>query len=243
MSDAYLCPVIKSISKSEQSGPKEFSLSSLSAGERMKRIHQSISFSTSASQEAISVGNIVVTSKSPDSRTLAPNVSTDPCYPISCDSSGLREDHSSSSSSENCRNSTQNPLQTVSSQVLSLDYADPKRTPAQIKTSIRVRAPISHEFQERDSQLVEFFKQAVDAHKYLKRHTSKINYELRLCGGTLLTAVPSIIVYCTEALFKPLRSLLNSRHIRRQYELEKPFLSNKLSFAPSKPHLQVADTR
>jgi hypothetical protein len=131
-----------------------------------EKIHQSIPFSTCASQEPISVSDILVTSKGPDSRTLAPNVSTDPCYPISCDSSGLREDHPSSSSSENCRNSTQNPLPTVNSQILSLDYADPKRVPG-TDQNIYPRAPVSHEFQERYSQLVEFFKQAVDAHKYL----------------------------------------------------------------------------
>jgi hypothetical protein len=201
-------------------------------------IHQPISSFNSASQEPISFGDGVVTPNSPESRTLAPNVPRDPCYPISCDSSGQREDHTRSSSSEDCRNSTQHPVQTVTTQVLSPDFAHSKRVPG-TDQNIYPRAPISHEFQERYSQLVEFFKQAVDAHKYLKHHTSKINYELRLCGSTPLTAVPSIIIYCTEALFKPLRSLLNSRHIRRQYEREKPFLLNKLPFIPSKPHLQT----
>jgi hypothetical protein len=207
-----------------------------------EKIHQSISYFTSASQEPISVGDIVgdivVTSKSTDFRTLAPNVSTDPCYPISCDSSGLREDHPRSSLSEDCLNSTQNPVLTITSQLPSPDYADPKRVPG-TDQNIYPRAPISQEFKERYSQLVEFFKQAVDAHKYLKHQTSKINYELRLCGSTPLTAVPSIIIYCTEALFNPLRSLLNSRHIRRQYELEKPSLLNKLPFTPSKSLLQT----
>lgn len=150
-----------------------------------------------------------------------------------------------SSLPENRPSDAQDPIHAVttcpieqSPQVLSLDYADPRRVPG-TDQNVYPRAPINPEFHERYAQLVDFFKQAVDTHKFLKYHTSKINYELRLCGSTTSNAVASIIIFCTEALFKDLRSLLNSKHIRRQYQPIKPSLRDKFQFNASKPNLQA----
>lgn len=119
------------------------------------------------------------------------------------------------------------------------DFAHPKRVPG-TDQNIYPRAPISSHFHERYLQLVDFFKQAVDTHKSLKHHTSKINYELRLCGNAPSEAVASIVVFCTAAIFKPLQSLLTSRHIRRQYQLEKASVQSKFLFASNRSSLQVS---
>ncbi|KAK6602332.1 hypothetical protein H4I95_07434 [Botrytis cinerea] len=147
---------------------------------------------------------------------------------------------------ENSTSSSQNPVHANTtipivqhSQVASSDYADPRKVPG-TDQNIYPRAPIKPEFQERYPQLVDFFKQAVDAHKSLKYHTSKINYELRLCGSNPANAVASVIIFCAEALFKCLSSLLGNKHIRRQYQLTIPSLLDKLQFTPSKPRLQVS---
>ncbi|KAF7892002.1 hypothetical protein EAF00_008304 [Botryotinia globosa] len=124
-------------------------------------------------------------------------------------------------------------------QVASPDYADPRRVPG-TDQNIYPRAPITTDFQQRYPQLVDFFKQAVDTHKFLKYHTSKINYELRLCGSTPANAVASVIIFCAEALFKCLRSLLGSKHIRRQYQLMNVSFRDKFQLTPSKPHSQVS---
>ncbi|PQE32163.1 Ankyrin repeat domain-containing 52 protein [Rutstroemia sp. NJR-2017a WRK4] len=151
-----------------------------------------------------------------------------------------------SSLPENRLSTSQNPVHPVTTcsivqhpQILSPDYADPRRVPG-TDQNIYPRAPINPEFHERYPQLVDFFKQAVDTHKFLKYHTSKINYELRLCGSTPSNAVASIIIFCAEALFKDLRSLLNSKHILRQYQPINPSLREKFLFTPSKPHLQAS---
>jgi hypothetical protein len=148
-----------------------------------------------------------------------------------------REDHTSSSS-ETCLGAPKNHLLSSIEQISPLppDYADPKRVPG-TDQHIYPRAPISPESHLRYPQLVDFFKQAVDADKFLKHHTSEINYELRLCGSTPTTATASIIIFCTEAIFKHLRSLLNSRHIRRQYQPDRPLVLNRLPFASSRHHL------
>jgi hypothetical protein len=118
------------------------------------------------------------------------------------------------------------------------DFAHAKRVPG-TDQNIYPRAPVLSESHERYLQLVDFFKQAVDTHKSLKHHTSKINYELRLCGSTPSDAVTSIVVFCTAAIFKQLQSLLTSRHIRRQYQLEKTSLQNKFLFVSNRPQQQV----
>ncbi|KAF7891398.1 uncharacterized protein EAF02_001723 [Botrytis sinoallii] len=153
---------------------------------------------------------------------------------------------------ENYPGASQSPLQAVTASSIvqrksslenglmaSPDYADPRRVPGTDK-NIYPRAPIRSEFQERYPQLVDFFKQAVDTHKVLKYHTSKINYELRLCGSTPANAVASVIIFCAEALFKCLRSLLGSRHIQRQYQLVNSSFQDRFQLAPSKPHPQVS---
>ncbi|TGO26808.1 hypothetical protein BPAE_0053g00630 [Botrytis paeoniae] len=152
----------------------------------------------------------------------------------------------SKSSPENSPSTSQNPVHTNTTipivqhtQAASPAYADPRRVPG-TDQNIYPRAPIKSEFQERYSQLVDFFKQAVDTHKFLKYHTSKINYELRLCGSTPANAVASVIIFCAEALFKCLRSLLGSKHIRRQYQLMNSSFRDRFQLAPSKPHPQVS---
>lgn len=208
--------------------------------------HRPMPYFHGAWQESISGSDSVARSKFSKSLPFAPEVPTAHCTPASSEGSGSRQDHPRSLS-ENYLSTSQNSHgifnassieQSQSSQLPCPDFADPKRVPG-TQQNIYPRAPISPEFHERYPQLVDFFKQAVDVHKFLKHHTSRINYELRLCGSTPSNAVASIIVFCTEAIFKQLRSLLNSKHIRRQYQIEKAFVPNKFSFAPSKPHLQV----
>ena len=99
-------------------------------------------------------------------------------------------------------------------------------------------APIKAEFKERYPQLVDFFRRAVDDHKVLKYHTKKINYQMRVCGATPSSAVPSIIVICTEAIFKAIRSLFDCRHIRLQYQREWSLATNKFQFIPSNSRFQ-----
>ncbi|KAF4625506.1 hypothetical protein G7Y89_g12662 [Cudoniella acicularis] len=197
-------------------------------------------------QESISGSDSVARSKFSESRTFTPKLPTAYCPTVSSEGSGARQDHPHFSS-ENYLSTPQDSHRTFnafseeqsqSSQLPYPDFADVKRVPG-TDQNIYPRAPISPEFHERYPQLVDFFKQAVDVHKFLKHHTSRINYELRLCGSTPSNAVASIIVFCTEAIFKQLRSLLNSRHIRRQYQLEKASVANKFSFTPNKPHQQV----
>jgi hypothetical protein len=112
------------------------------------------------------------------------------------------------------------------------DYDDAKRIPG-TDQFIYPRATISTEYKERYPQLVDFFKRAVDNHKTLKHHAKDINYDLRLCGSSPTSALPSIVVFCffhAEAVFKALRSLFDCRHIRRQYQLENSFASSKFHF-------------
>ncbi|TGO15811.1 hypothetical protein BTUL_0035g00140 [Botrytis tulipae] len=152
----------------------------------------------------------------------------------------------SKSSPENSPSTSQSPTHANTAvpivqhnQAASPDYADPRRVPG-TDQNIYPRAPIKSEFQQRYPQLVDFFKQAVDTHKFLKYHTSKINYELRLCGSTPANAVASVIIFCAEALFKCLRSLLGSRHICRQYQLINSSFRDRFQLTPSKPHPQVS---
>jgi hypothetical protein len=207
--------------------------------------HRPISHFNRAWQESNARSDSVARSKFSESVTFTPKVPTSSYYPpASSEGSGTRQEPPRPSS-ENCLSTAQTshssfntPLRAQNAPLLCPDFADPKRVPG-TNQNIYPRAPISPDFYERYAQLVDFFKQAVDIHKCLKHHTSKINYELRLCGSTPADAVASIIVFCTEAIFKQLRSLLNSRHIRRQYQLENASVRNRFSFTPNKPHPQV----
>ena len=169
---------------------------------------------------------------SPSHRTSRQSVATPP----------ESRDHASLSS-ENRLGGSQNPLQSSQpsseqgSELPSFDFADPKRVPG-TDQNIYPHATIGREFHDRYSQVVDVFKQAVDTHKFLKHHTSEINYELRLCGSCPSTAGVSIVVFCTDALFKHLRSLLSCKHIRRQYQSEAPSV-NRLPFASRRHHLQA----
>ncbi|TGO34217.1 hypothetical protein BHYA_0207g00150 [Botrytis hyacinthi] len=152
----------------------------------------------------------------------------------------------SKSSPENSPNTSQSPAHADTAvfivrhtQAASPDYADPRRVPY-TDLNIYPRAPIKSEFQQRYPQLVDCFKQAVDADKFLKYHTAKINYELRLCGSTPANAVASVIIFCAEALFKRLKPLLGSKHIRRQYQLINSSFLDRFQLAPSRSHPQVS---
>ena len=203
-----------------------------------------ISSLNSAWQESASESDRVARLRFSELDTLDPKVSTASCQNIPSEDSGSRQDHVCSAPEYSLqvsldphqafnRSSTEQRLQQPST-----DFADPKRVPG-TDQNIYTRAPIAPEFHERYPQLVDFFKQAVDTHKVLKHHTSMINYELRLCGSTPSNAVASIIIFCTEAIFKPLRSLLSSRHIKRQYQVESVYTPNRFSFGPNKPRLQA----
>ena len=195
-------------------------------------------------QESASESDRVARLRFSELDTLNPKVSTDSRQNTPSEDRGSRQDHACSAPEYSLRvpldphqifnrSSTEQCLQQSST-----DFADPKRVPG-TDQNIYPRAPIAPEFHERYPQLVDFFKQAVDIHKVLKHHTSMINYELRLCGSTPSNAAASIIIFCTEAIFKPLRSMLSSRHIRRQYQVESVHTPNRFSFGPNKPRLQV----
>ncbi|KAG4416220.1 hypothetical protein IFR04_010623 [Cadophora malorum] len=178
--------------------------------------------------------------KSQEPRTFTTNI---PTAHHQHEGSETREDHPCFVP-VNRQSTLQNSLRAVTAspvaqhpQELSPDYTDLKRVPG-TDQNIYPRAPISVEFHERYPQLVDFFKQAVDSHKFLKYHTSKINYELRSCGSTPSNAVASIIIFCAEYLFKDLRSLLNSKHIQRQYQPVDASLRDKFQFTLSKPRSQ-----
>ncbi|CAM6005192.1 unnamed protein product [Sphagnum balticum] len=194
--------------------------------------HQPISHYNRTWQELNAGSDSIARSKFSESPTFGlkvPTTSYGP--PASSEGSGTRQEPPRSSS-ENCLITAQNSHSNFNATLRAHNvsppcsyFADPKRVPG-TDQNIYPRALISPDFYERYAQLVDFFKQAVDIHKCLKHHTSKINYELRLCGSTPADAVASIIVFCTEAIFKQLRSLLNSRHIRRQYQLENASVRN-----------------
>jgi hypothetical protein len=108
--------------------------------------------------------------------------------------------------------------------------SEPRRVP---RTDMYIYrdAEIGKEFLARFDVLVDLFKQAVENHPTLKSHTKDVAYHIYMCGSTQQDAIPSIIVLCTKAIFKDLRLLLNSRHIKRQYsQQEHSGRKNLLSF-------------
>ncbi|KAF7941727.1 uncharacterized protein EAE97_006564 [Botrytis byssoidea] len=182
----------------------------------------------------------IIQTPSPES---FPGVSQDPLQAVIASPTLQRK-----STPENSPNTSQNPVHanttipTVQhSPVASLDYSDPKRVPRTDQNIYR-HATIKPEFRERYPQLVDFFKWAVDTDKELRKHTSKINYELLLCGSTPANAVASVVIFCAKAIFNDLRSLLGSKHIRLQYQLKNPSFWDKFQLAPSKTHPQVSAT-
>lgn len=113
-----------------------------------------------------------------------------------------------------------------------LDYSNPKQVPG-TNLMIYPHASINRAFDKRYPHIVELFKSAVDEHKILKHYTTEINYDLRLCGSNPADASAAIIIFCAEAIFNDLRKLLNSAHIRRQYQPKKHSIASRLSFLSS----------
>ncbi|KAF5869098.1 putative rna binding protein [Botrytis fragariae] len=150
-------------------------------------------------------------------------------------------------SPENSSSTSQNPIHTNTTnltvqhpQISTIDYADPFRVPY-TNQNIYPRAAIEPEFEKRYTHLVELFKRTVDGNNFLKEKTRSINYELRLCGSTQLEAVVSIIIYCTNDIFKVLNPLLARKHIRQQYWPINTSLRDKFRFLSSKPHREASD--
>ncbi|RDW63395.1 hypothetical protein BP6252_10940 [Coleophoma cylindrospora] len=213
----------------------------------LARNHQSRSDFNGAWQELNAGNDSIARLTFSESEVFSPKVPTiSYCAPVCFEGSGQGRNPSQPSSLDDWLSTGQNSQLTSNPATPRLqsvafpraDFADPKKVPG-TDQYIFPYAPVRLEFHERYAQLVNFFKQAVDLHKSLKHHTSKINYELRLCGSTPKDAVASVIVFCTNSVFKQLRSLLSSRHIRRQYELEKTSVPTRFSLALNKSHTQV----
>ncbi|RDW72593.1 uncharacterized protein DSM5745_07765 [Aspergillus mulundensis] len=81
---------------------------------------------------------------------------------------------------------------------------------------------IGENHHERFRTVVEMFKQNVESDKKLKMHVSEIDYMLKKCGPSPKEAHPSILVCCTERVFRDLERLLTSRHLTKQYYLPDP---------------------
>ncbi|TGO67332.1 hypothetical protein BOTNAR_0044g00130 [Botryotinia narcissicola] len=147
-------------------------------------------------------------------------------------------------SPESFPGASQDPLQAVTAfptlQRKSTPENSPNTSVPRTDQNIYPHATIKPEFRERYPQLVDVFKWAVETEKVLRKHTSKINYELLLCGSTPANAVASVIIFCAEALFSRLRSLLASEHICLQYQRKNPSFRDKFKLAPSKTHPQVS---
>jgi hypothetical protein len=70
--------------------------------------------------------------------------------------------------------------------------------------------------------VIDIFKRNIEKKSELKLHMCEIDYTLKMCGPSPQESLPSIIVFCTKAVFPSLRSLLTSRHIASQYYFPKP---------------------
>ncbi|KLP12055.1 uncharacterized protein FFB20_09249 [Fusarium fujikuroi] len=80
---------------------------------------------------------------------------------------------------------------------------------------------VNDAFRSRFHEVVNLFRLNTEQHSPLKAHLEHIDYELRMCGTSILEAHPSIIVFCRPSEFSYLRSLLNSKHLKMQYCLRK----------------------
>ncbi|KAF5715467.1 ph domain-containing protein [Fusarium mundagurra] len=80
---------------------------------------------------------------------------------------------------------------------------------------------VNDAFRSRFHEVVNLFRLNTEQHSPLKPHLEHIDYELRMCGTSILEAHPSIIVFCRPSEFGYLRSLLHSKHLKMQYCLRK----------------------
>ncbi|RSL95486.1 hypothetical protein CDV31_013883 [Fusarium ambrosium] len=80
---------------------------------------------------------------------------------------------------------------------------------------------IPESFKSRFREVVNLFRLNTEQHPPLKPHLEHIDYELRMCGTSVDDAHPSIVVFCRPSELTCLRSLLNSKHLKRQYCLRK----------------------
>lgn len=97
------------------------------------------------------------------------------------------------------------------------EYRDARNVPG-TNQFIYPHAEIPQKYHDRYPSLVDLFKSAVDDHRSLKYHAADIAYTLKLCGSTTANAAASIIIFCTETIFDPLRTLFGSDLIRRHYQ-------------------------
>jgi hypothetical protein len=194
-------------------------------------------------------GSVSISKSSLSGTTSAPNISTQEHPTTSTETNAAGEGHHCHHSSEFRFSQPQDSQRSLNYnasppehlyQPSSSCFLDPKRVPGTNQFIYPyANAAIRPEFQRRYPQLVNFFKQAVDVHKRLKRHASQIDYQLRVCGSMPSNAVASIIIFCTGSIFKELKLLLSSRYIRRQYELEKISGSINRSTVPDRTQFQT----
>lgn len=78
---------------------------------------------------------------------------------------------------------------------------------------------ISDAFRERYREIVNLFRQNAEEHPRLRDHVQQIDYTLKMCGPSVEKSHPSILVFCRQSEFRSLHSLLNSKHLKRQYGL------------------------
>ncbi|KAL3473149.1 hypothetical protein BJX99DRAFT_261579 [Aspergillus californicus] len=70
--------------------------------------------------------------------------------------------------------------------------------------------------------VVDMFRKSVENDERLRLHVSEIDYMVKRCGVSPKESHPSIIVCCTDRVFRDLSRLLTSRHLTTQYYLPDP---------------------
>lgn len=100
---------------------------------------------------------------------------------------------------------------------------DPFRNPVPIPLTPNIFAyphsasTINDLFQNRFREIQNYFRRNTENHPDLKAHVEHIDYGLKMCGPPREEAHPSIIVYCRPGEYKALKSLLNEKHLKRQW--------------------------
>ncbi|KAI1404773.1 hypothetical protein F4819DRAFT_82442 [Hypoxylon fuscum] len=80
---------------------------------------------------------------------------------------------------------------------------------------------ISSVYHNRFAEIVNIFRQNTLEDTRLSSRVKHVDYGLKLCGSSAETAHPSIIVFCHPQDFKPLKSLLDQKHLKAQYCIQK----------------------
>jgi len=103
-------------------------------------------------------------------------------------------------------------------------FRDPVKIPGISPTILafpHANALISTEFHDRYREVIHIFRRNTFEHPGLRGHVDKIDYTLKMCGGSPDEVHPSILVFCRPQEFSHLRPLLTSKVLKPQYALRK----------------------